>query len=584
MTEEANPETEKSSILSRIRRDESGLALVWMSLFMMVLMGFASLAIDISHGYSVAAEAQNAADAAALAGTIYLPDDPATAISTAQSVAAANGFPNTKAVVTAQQQSVTTQLKVTVTENVSTWFARAIGFKNMKVARSATADYDQPMSMGSPANTFGNQPDCTAPCTTVSATPQFWANVAGPRSPKGNGDRFASNNCPTDGSVDGCAADGTNIDYAPGGYVYSVNNATAGATLKIDAFDPGFFNVGDHCDGGAGNDVDGTGPVVASNLDALYAQTGNSARYASGDTTTYCTGDQYFTSGTVGTTVNPPWTSYRVYKPDATPLTLSDNIEITTCRQDFPGFVGDLKAAYLTEAATGPVHTWFRRWVTICNISGAQVGSYLVQIRTNAKADGTTTSAITSAAGHNRFSLRASLNSSLNSSAVAIAAQSNMSIYANATGASTSFYLARIMPGAAGRHVTVSLYDIGDAGAAGTVKVIPPADATVPNGTGTTPLTAFSGCQYTPPPGLTAQPWGTLTNANSDCSTAVSNTPWNGQVVEFSVPIPSGYNCTYTAATGCWVKLNLGFPAGTSVADSTTWTASVDGNPVRIVQ
>src|SRR4029079_9941600 len=94
-------------------------------------------------------------------------------------------------------------------------------------------------------------------------------------------------------SVDGCAADGTNVDYTPNGYVYAVTNNTAGATLKIDAFDPAFFNVGDHCDGGAGNDPDGTGPVVASNLDGLYAQTFNNARYASGDTTAYCTGDQY---------------------------------------------------------------------------------------------------------------------------------------------------------------------------------------------------------------------------------------------------------------------------------------------------
>ena len=207
-------------------------------MFLMVLVGFAALAIDVGHGYLVAQRAQNAADAAALAGTVYLPDDPTTAISTAQSVAAANGFPSTTAVVTASQQAVETQLKVTVTQDVKTWFARAIGFKTMHVSRSATADYDQPVAMGSPANTFGNQPDCTAPCTTGTATPQFWANVAGPRSPKGNGDRFQANNCPTDNSIDGCNSDGTNADYSTNGYVYIVKNATAGATLKIDAFDP----------------------------------------------------------------------------------------------------------------------------------------------------------------------------------------------------------------------------------------------------------------------------------------------------------------------------------------------------------
>jgi Flp pilus assembly protein TadG len=423
----------------RIERDESGLALVWMSLFLMVLLGFAALAVDIGHGSLISQRAQNAADAAALAGTVYLPGDPTTAISTAQTVAASNGFPAAVAQVSAAQQTVPTQLKVTVTEDVKTWFGRALGFKSMHVSRSATADFDQPVGMGSPSNTFGNQPDCSAPCTSGTATPNFWVNVAGPQSPKGNGDRFASNNCPTDGSIDGCASNGTNAEYSTTGYLYNVNNATSGATLKIDVFDPGFFNVGDHCDSGAGNDPDGTGPAAASNLDALYTQTSNNARYASGDTSQYCTGDQYFSSGNTGSTVNPVWTSFRVYKPDNTPFTLADNIEIPSCRADFPGFVGDLKAQYLAEGASGPVHTWFRKWVTICNVTGAQVGAYVVQVRTSVKADGTTTPAITAAAGHNRFAIRASLNSNLNTTSVSISAQANMSIYANASGSATTF-------------------------------------------------------------------------------------------------------------------------------------------------
>ena len=44
--------------------------------------------MDIAHGYQVAQRAQNAADAAALAGTIYLPNDLPTAQSTALAVAA----------------------------------------------------------------------------------------------------------------------------------------------------------------------------------------------------------------------------------------------------------------------------------------------------------------------------------------------------------------------------------------------------------------------------------------------------------------------------------------------------------------
>ena len=59
----------------RAARDEAGLALVWFIMVLMVLLGFAALAVDIGHGYLVAQKAQNAADAAALAGTVYLPGD-----------------------------------------------------------------------------------------------------------------------------------------------------------------------------------------------------------------------------------------------------------------------------------------------------------------------------------------------------------------------------------------------------------------------------------------------------------------------------------------------------------------------------
>jgi Flp pilus assembly protein TadG len=91
---DATPTRLERWLSKRVQNDESGLALVWMALFLMVLIGFAALAVDIGHGYQVAQRAQNAADAAALAGTIYLPGDLLTAQNTAQSVAASNGFTN----------------------------------------------------------------------------------------------------------------------------------------------------------------------------------------------------------------------------------------------------------------------------------------------------------------------------------------------------------------------------------------------------------------------------------------------------------------------------------------------------------
>ncbi len=202
-----------------------------------------------------------------------------------------------------------------------------------------------------------------------------------------------------------------------------------------------------------------------------------------------------------------------------------------------------------------------------------------MQVRTNVKANG---SAAPAGDGHNRFAMRASINGSLSTTAVSIYAQSNMSIYANAQSASTTFYLARVLPGAAGRTLTITFFDTGDASSAGTLRVVPPADGTVAGSA----LSSFSNCSYTPPPGnSTGPPWGTWTNTASDCSVGnvSSANGWNGQVVQWRVPIPTGYSCDYTDPTKCWITLSDSFP-GASVQDTTTWSASLDGNPVRIVQ
>ena len=48
------------------------------------------------------------------------------------------------------------------------------------------------------------------------------------------------------------------------------------------------------------------------------------------------------------------------------------------------------------------------------------------------------------------------------------------------------------------------------------------------------------------------------------------------------VPIPSTYTCTSTEAGGCWFRLQVTFPGG--VSDITTWSARVEGDPVRLIE
>lgn len=126
----------------------------------------------------------------------------------------------------------------------------------------------------------------------------------------------------------------------------------------------------------------------------------------------------------------------------------------------------------------------------------------------------------------------------------------------------------------------LDFFDIGDAGGSGSIKVVPPADATA-NGSS---ISQFSNCKYAAPPqNPSGPPWGTYTSTASDCSVSgITNLSYNGQWVEFLVPIPNGYTCDATDPFKCWIKIHFSFSNG--VHDVTSWKASLDGNPVRLVK
>ena len=75
---------------SRLRQTGQVLALFVLS--MVVLIGMVAVVVDISWFWSNSLRVQRAADAAALAGAIYLPGSPATAYSVARAEATKNGY------------------------------------------------------------------------------------------------------------------------------------------------------------------------------------------------------------------------------------------------------------------------------------------------------------------------------------------------------------------------------------------------------------------------------------------------------------------------------------------------------------
>ena len=563
------------------RERQGGFVLVWMALMIVALLGMAGLAVDVANWYFQANRQQKAADAAALAGAVFLPADTTQAYGSAAALADKNGYKTGVAstTVTAQQESKPTRIRVTITRNINNFFGGLLGVNNTTITRSSVAEFAGPVPMGSPSNVFGNEPAPDGQWSSVTGNSNFWVNVAGAQTTKISGDQHQAGVCAS--GVDGCSGT-TNVDYYSlsgaldpnyQGYFYNVrvNSPPPGQKLAIELFDPVFAQVGDTC-----ND---------SFLDSAILI--DAARYAKGPNSPYCTGDHKINASCSAPVVSClPVTTFTFRAPDNTPWTLTDNAVIATgaCQtrtyQPFQGNLGPKINGDPTFAAQ------FRKWVRACEIPASDVQSYLasvggiyadfiVQVRTNASTNNQTAPG----AGHNRLSIRAGLIDSggaVNGGAVSLNASETMAIYANATGADTRFFLARVLPGADGQVLNLKFFDIGDASviscgsppcsATGTLTVLPPAEY----------APSFSNCTYTPP--------GSGTFVNMPGCSVSSNSTFNGKLIKVRIPLPTGYTCAVSSATGCWVKIRYTFPASVQAADTTTWSASIEGDPVRLVE
>jgi hypothetical protein len=101
---------------------------------------------------------QRAADAAALAGVVWLPGNVSQAQTVARAESAKNGFTNgVNGVVVAPTQDPTNtrRLKVRIDGDVGTFFARVLGINTWHATVNSKAEYVLPVPMGSPENYYG---------------------------------------------------------------------------------------------------------------------------------------------------------------------------------------------------------------------------------------------------------------------------------------------------------------------------------------------------------------------------------------------------------------------------------------------
>jgi hypothetical protein len=209
------------------RRGQRGQTLVIFALSLTVLLALAGLSVDVSRLYDLYARLQRAAEAGALAGVLYLPNnygtplpapgDGHTAISRASIEVVKNGIgsviddtvtsdcpnPVTSVTIAVCQVQVgqLPALRVTVTQTASVALMGGLGVGPSTISATGEASYLPPFALGvspSAPNYFGDEGECNVGGTITNCNPtgsgahkqNFVANINGPGDLKEMGDPF----------------------------------------------------------------------------------------------------------------------------------------------------------------------------------------------------------------------------------------------------------------------------------------------------------------------------------------------------------------------------------------------------------
>jgi hypothetical protein len=595
-----------------MRRDEHGAVAVIVAVFMSGLFfALAAISVDVARWYMEVERVQKAADAGALAGVTHLPQDLAAARATARDVSGRNGYPDSGSTsVAAEAGTRPSQLKVAVSSTISNTFGSMFGVDTIDITRTAVADYNGPAPMGSPCNTFGNEPTSGSGSATpvgtalpavrydgCSSKPDFWASIEGPQTTKGQGDRYATRNC---GASSHECSSGKNNEYRQDGYFWlvRVGEAAVGNPIKLQLYDPGYVATGQLCQ-------DLPKAQILRNDSNPYAMTDGILRYAAPHTHAdaamqlagleFCTGDFAPDGGS-----SPMTTTFVLRDPVDTKDPSAAPVHAGCVRQYRGTKVQNNETLDTHSSGSYEPHlaSYFHTWSDFCSFTPSQAGDYYLQVRSNVSLGGTSTGNngktqlvyednpaasaptgnTTTGAGQNSFGIRAVTAPGLEDD-VAVSGYARMPIFANAIGSKSTFNLIRVLPAAAGKSIKFSFFDVGDCtvvtggNCTGTVKVMPPTDAQ-----GSITTTPFrDGCMSF---GGSA---GTAGQLLTGCAASVTNAKNNGKLQTMSVPIPTDYTCNYASFGGCWYKVEVSYP-GAMVNDITTWDADIAGDPVRLIE
>ncbi len=181
-----------------------GQVVVIFTLSIFVFVGMCAVVVDVAWYWVNNLRMQRAADAAALAGVIWLPQDVTTGVSVARAEATKNGYTSGiggYTVTPRQDPTNPRRMLVNIKGPVHTYFANLFGLTLFNASRDSKAEYVLPVPMGSPQNYYGvgfyeGRQSTTSPSpsntdfvATTNESGSGWTNASRARS---NDDSYAT--------------------------------------------------------------------------------------------------------------------------------------------------------------------------------------------------------------------------------------------------------------------------------------------------------------------------------------------------------------------------------------------------------
>lgn len=198
------------------RRGEQGYVLATTALMLVPMMLFAAFAVDLGAWYHQGSRTQRAADAAALAAVVWMPDL-TEARSAALEAAERNGFVAGVDGTTINVEAVDEQqVRVTIQSPGTSFFSNIIDAE-VDIERFATAEYILPVAMGNPTSALGTGVDSDHPS---GVTEGFWLNALPRSNARHAGDLISS--------ING-AGGVSNGAYDENGYLFVVDVPASGS-------------------------------------------------------------------------------------------------------------------------------------------------------------------------------------------------------------------------------------------------------------------------------------------------------------------------------------------------------------------